>query len=122
MANLIGNGERLAIAPQILAEFIHVATDDRRFERPLSLQEARKLAEQWWTIREVDAIFPGQAAIKQYFEWLQTHRHGRKRQLDTLLAATYLLSGTTSILTLNSSDFAIFGCFRCLSEMPHAAG
>jgi predicted nucleic acid-binding protein len=115
MAKLVANGERLAMAPQVLAEFIHVATDDRRFERALKSDDARKVAQQWWTAREVEPIFPDQGAVRQYFEWLQTHRLGRKRQLDTLRAATYLSSGITSLLTLNSSDFAIFDGFRCLS-------
>jgi hypothetical protein len=48
-SKLIAKGDRLAIAPQVLAEFIHVATDPRRFQIPLDLLQARNLAEQWWT-------------------------------------------------------------------------
>lgn len=54
-------------------------------------------------------------AVTKYLEWLQTYRLGRKRQLDTLLAATYFCAETTSLLTLNAGDFLIFGCFDCLS-------
>jgi len=115
MAKLIAGGDQFAIAPQVLAEFIHVATDARRFERPLPVEEARKLAEQWWTAREVEAVFPNGEAIKQFLDWLQMHRLGRKRLLDTLLAATYSQAGATSLLTLNAADFIIFGCFQCVS-------
>lgn len=117
VAKLIASGERFAIAPQVLAEFIHVATDARRFERPLATEEARNLAEQWWTAREVETVFPNGAAVKQFLEWLQTHRLGRKRLLDTLLAATYFQAGATSLLTLNARDFMIFGCFRCVGPV-----
>jgi len=30
----------LALAPQVLAEFIHVVTDPRRFQKPLTIDEA----------------------------------------------------------------------------------
>jgi hypothetical protein len=46
-------GDRLALAPQALAEFIHVVTDPRRFAQPLRMDEARHVARQWWTAREV---------------------------------------------------------------------
>ena len=39
---------------------------------------------------------------------------GRKRVLDTMLAATYRSAGITSILTLNAADFTVFGEFSCL--------
>lgn len=57
LRDLISAGDRLALAPQVLAEFIHIATDGRRFERPLEMDEARRLSEQWWTAREVDQVF-----------------------------------------------------------------
>jgi predicted nucleic acid-binding protein len=115
---LITNGDRFAIAPQVLAEFIHVATDMRRFAIPLTTDQARNIADQWWTAQEVDAVFPDRIATKQYLDWLQIHQLGRKRQLDTLLAATYLCAGTNSLLTLNAGDFSIFGCFTCVSSAP----
>jgi predicted nucleic-acid-binding protein len=31
------HGTIVALAPQVLAEFIHVVTDPRRFQRPLSM-------------------------------------------------------------------------------------
>lgn len=117
IAKLIGDGDRFAIAPQVLAEFIHVVTDARRFENPLATEEARNLAEQWWTAREVETVFPNEVAVKLFLEWLQTHRLGRKRLLDTLLAATYFQAGTTSLLTLNPRDFMIFDCFHCFGSV-----
>jgi hypothetical protein len=40
-------GDVIAVAPQVLAEFIHVVTDPRRFAQPLDMNAARHVAEQW---------------------------------------------------------------------------
>jgi hypothetical protein len=80
---------------------------------------ARRLAEQWWTAREVVRVFPDDAATRQFLAWLQQFALGRKRLLDTLLAATYRQSGIHSLLTTNPADFAVFGVFRCIT--PGAA-
>jgi predicted nucleic acid-binding protein len=112
---LVTAGDRIAIAPQILAEFIHVVTDPRRFAQPLNMDDAWRLAQQWWTAREVDRVFPNEAATQQFLTWLDQFSLGRKRLLDTLLAATYHQSGIQSILTTNPADFATFGIFNCIT-------
>jgi predicted nucleic acid-binding protein len=89
IARLISAGDVFAIAPQVLAEFIHIVTDPRRFTNPLDMMAARQVAEQWWTARDVVAVFPNDVATRQFFAWLQQFSLGRKRLLDTLLAATY---------------------------------
>ena len=113
MARLVSQGDHLALAPQVLAEFIHVSTDPRRFQSPLDMNQARDLATKWWTAREVEQAFPDVAATQRFLDWMSAHQLGRKRLLDTLLAATYLHAGVTSILTLNGADFSIFGSFQC---------
>lgn len=89
IAAFVTAGDGFALAPQVLAEFVHVVTDAKRFTTPLSMEVARDLAQEWWTAHEVTHIFPGDAAIAQFFIWHRTHGLGRKRLLDTLLAATY---------------------------------
>jgi hypothetical protein len=54
----------------------------------------------------------GEAAVNHFCEWPFRRRLGRKRLLDTMLAATYYTSGITRIDTLNPADFAAFGCFE----------
>src|SRR5215475_8638731 len=115
LARLLAAGDLIAIAPQVLAEFIHIVTDPRRFSQPLNMTAARQLAEQWWTAREVVRIFPDDAATRQFLTWLQQFSLGRKRLLDTLLAATYRQAGVQSILTTNPTDFALFGVFDCIT-------
>jgi predicted nucleic acid-binding protein len=115
LARLLGAGDRIAIAPQVVAEFIHIVTDPRRFSKPLDMAAAHRLAEQWWTAREVMHVFPDDAATRQFLDWLKQFSLGRKRLLDTLLAATYQQAGIHSLLTTNPADFAIFGVFSCIT-------
>jgi predicted nucleic acid-binding protein len=112
---LVAKGDGFALAPQVLAEFVHVVTDTNRFTAPLSMEAARDLAQKWWTAREVTHIVPGDAAVSQFFVWHGGHRLGRKRILDTMLAATYRSAGITSLLTTNADDFAVLGEFQCIT-------
>jgi predicted nucleic acid-binding protein len=111
---LVGAGDSLALAPQVLAEFIHVVTDERRFARPLAVGQARERAERWWTAREVVSAFPDEHTVPMFLAWLREHALGRKRLLDTLLAATYFTNDVQSIVTTNQRDFRVFGRFSVL--------
>jgi predicted nucleic acid-binding protein len=46
------NGDDFALAPQVLAEFIHVVTDQRRFTSPLAIDAALLRAQAWWARRK----------------------------------------------------------------------
>jgi predicted nucleic acid-binding protein len=111
---LLGAGDSFALAPQVLAEFIHVVTDERRFARPLVVRQAHERAERWWTAREVVSAFPGEHTVPMFLAWLREHALGRKRLLDTLLAATYFTNDVPSIVTTNQRDFRVFGRFSVL--------
>jgi predicted nucleic acid-binding protein len=108
---LLKAGDTFSLAPQILAEFIHVVTDPKRFSSPLSLEQAIERAELWWNASEIAHVFPTAESTLVFLGWLEEHKLGRKRLLDTLLASTLQGSGITSVLTLNAGDFAIFGTF-----------
>ena len=99
------------MAPQVLAEFIHVVTDERRFTAPLSVEAAVGRASSWWHAEEVLPIYPGGETTRLFLSWLMQFRFGRKRLLDTLLAATWREAGVTQILTLNWSHFRVYSCF-----------
>ena len=45
LARLLAAGDLIGIAPQVLAEFIHIVTDPRRFTRPLDVATAQRVAE-----------------------------------------------------------------------------
>jgi predicted nucleic acid-binding protein len=115
LARLLAAGDRLAIAPQALAEFVHVVTDQRRFKQPIPMSQALDIAEQWWNARETFRLSPGDVAVRGFLEWMRHFRLGRKRVLDTLLASTFEQEGIHSILTTNAHDFQILGEFSCIS-------
>ena len=104
-------GDQFALTPLVLAEFLHVVTDQRRCVTPLTMDVALNRAEQLWNASETIQIHPTSKAITQFFDWMRTYCLGRKRLLDTQLAATFHAAGIKSILTLNPSDFRPFGYF-----------
>ena len=109
-------GDRFALTPQVLAEFIHVVTDPKRFTQPLSMTEALDRANLWWHSPEVDQLSPGGPSIITFLGWMRQHFLGRKRILDTMLAATFNEEQITSILTNNARDFAVLGGFVCVVQ------
>ncbi len=104
LQSLRSAGDDFAIAPQVLAEFIHVVTDNKRFTKPLTPELALTRAENWWTSGDVRQVLPNAETLRQFFGWIRLHRLGRNRILDTLLAATYKEAG---IATLAISRFLI---------------
>lgn len=115
LQGLIADGHDFAVAPQTLAEFIQVVTDAMRMPKPLTMAEAISRAEHWWQAAEVRRVFPEGQAAGNFLDWLSRHRLGRKRLLDTLLAATYQQAGIKRLLSNNDGDFRVFGCFEIVS-------
>lgn len=97
-----------AITPQVLTEFIHVVTDPRRFVQSLSMVEAMKRSKRWWSSREVHHVFPNSRYVSLFHQWLAEHNLGRKRLLDTMLAAIYVENGITKIISTDGRDFNLF--------------
>jgi predicted nucleic acid-binding protein len=108
---LLDSGESFALAPQVLAEFVHIVTDSNRFEQPLPVSRAIARVEHWWQARDVVPVFPNDTTVARFHAWMREHALGRKRLLDTMLAATYFTNDVRSILSTNARDFAVFGCF-----------
>ena len=77
--------------------------------------EALGKASLWWNAVEVKRVYPTRESTTLFLEWLLHHRLGRKRLLDTQLAATHWAVGVRRVLTPNARDFAIFGGFQILS-------
>ena len=111
---ILARDREAALAPQVLTEFVHIATDPRRFERPLSVDQAVGKARFWWNAREVARVFPDEDSVAQFLAWMRGHGLGRKRLLDTMLAATYYGSGITVIATSNARDYRTFGVFELI--------
>jgi predicted nucleic acid-binding protein len=106
-----GRDSSAAICAQVLSEFAHVVTDPRRFAQPLQMSEALDICSQWWQARECRIVEPSQHSFPVFLDWMQRHRLGRKRVLDTLLAANYHSAGIKRIATTDWRDFRILGVF-----------
>jgi predicted nucleic acid-binding protein len=108
-------GDRFALASQVLAEFVHVVTDAKRFSQALTMDAALERAEAWWESPEVDQLGSDLASVRTFFLWMRQHRLGRKRILDTMLASAFREANISSLLTTNSRDFTVLGGFNCVT-------
>ena len=116
---LKNSGESFALAAQVVTEFVHIVTDAKRFSAPLTMEQALQRARAWWDSPDVERVEPDDDAVKWFLDAMAKHHLGRKRVLDTMLAATYRSAGVMSLLTLDAADFAVFGEFSCV-PMPAA--
>ena len=105
---LLGEGHGFALAPQVIAEYLHIVTDPARFEQPTSMAVALRHTRMWWDAVEVTRVVPGGEAVERLHQLMEQHSLGRKRILDTLLAATYAAAGITVIISSNGRDFRRF--------------
>lgn len=110
-----GRGGVLALTPQVIHEFLHVVTDGRRFENPLPMREALRMSGQLWSAEEVMRVLPAPEVLPRTLELMESLRLGRKRILDTALAATLECAGVHRLATFNPDDFAIFGFLELIS-------
>lgn len=106
-----GRTGTMVLAPQVLAEFCHVVTDARRFERPLDMADALELSELWWHAQECRHATVDREVGALFLTWMHTFRLGRKRLLDTLLAATYHRAGVVRLASTDWRDFERYGVF-----------
>ncbi len=112
--------DTFAVAPLVLAEFVHCSTDPKRFAEPLTCVQALDWTDALLDLPHVQMIVPDQAALRLWLRWMREFRLGRKRTLDTQLAATLHLAGVKHLLTANPSDFRIFSVFELI--VPQLSG
>jgi predicted nucleic acid-binding protein len=108
-------GEKLVFPSLVVAEFLHVATDARRFAPPLTMTEALDWIGELLKSPAVSLLEPGQASMDQTLRWMRQFNLGRKRILDTQLAAVLHSSGVRRLLTSNPADFAVFGVLETVT-------
>jgi predicted nucleic acid-binding protein len=101
-------GVSLALTPLVVHEFLHVVTDPKRFEKPLSMDDALQRIWRIWNAEEVVRITPSPEVLPRTLKLLSDLRLGRKRILDTSLAVTLELAGVRRLATFNPGDFKIF--------------
>ncbi|HWL93598.1 MAG TPA: PIN domain-containing protein [Phycisphaerae bacterium] len=111
-SEILNGEEQIALVPQVLLEFIHVVTDSKRFQTPLTMDEALARARFWWNAVEVRHVYPTSESSVLFFDWMAKHGLGRKRLLDTFLAATLWTAGVRRIASGNVRDFSLFAGFE----------
>lgn len=109
---IVGGTGTMAMAAQVLTEFCHVVTDARRFEHPLDMAEGLELCEQWWNAQECRPVVVDAEVGTLFLTWMHELKLGRKRLLDTLLAASYHRAGVQRLATTDWRDFVCYGVFQ----------
>lgn len=56
------------MAPQVLAEFVHVVTDPKGFSEPLEMLAAVDRARLWRHSPKVDRVLPDEEALRLFFD------------------------------------------------------
>ena len=72
------------------------------------MSEALAWMEEFITSPGVSLLEPTPASMDQTIRWMRQFNLGRKRILDTHLAAILYTSGVRRLLTSNPSDFKVF--------------
>jgi predicted nucleic acid-binding protein len=111
----VQRGNRLVFPPLVLDEFLHVITDERRFSPPLTMLEALDWVESFLANPAVGVLEPTPASVPLTLAWLRQFNLGRKRILDTHLAAALHTAGVRRLLTSNPKDFAVFGVLEIIT-------
>lgn len=102
---------QLAMYHQSFLEFQHVVTDSRRFNSPLTMEQALERTWFWIDQERIKIIYPSETSLKRAQLWLAMYKLGRKRLQDTHMAAAFVESGVSRIFTANAPDFEIFEAF-----------
>jgi predicted nucleic acid-binding protein len=105
----IQRGETFALPLLVATEFLHVVTDERRFDPPMTQTLALDWIEGFLTLPEVNTVESNEASLHLTLQWMRKFQLGRKRILDTHLAAILHTHGLHRLLTSNPGDFAVFG-------------
>jgi predicted nucleic acid-binding protein len=108
-------GEKLVFPSLVVAEFLHVSTDERRFVPPLTIAEALDWIEEFFKNPSVSLLEPNRASMDQTLRWMRQFNLGRKRILDTQLAAILYCNGVRRLLTSNPAHFAVFGVLETVT-------
>jgi hypothetical protein len=111
----IERGAELVFPSLVITEFLHIATDGRRFSPPFTVPEAVAWIQEFMTNPAVRLLNPSQASLNQTLEWMNQFNLGRKRILDTHLAAILYTNGVRRLLTSNPSDFTVFGVLEIVT-------
>ena len=101
----------LAIYNQSFLEFQQVVTDSKRFNSPLTMEEAIERSWFWIDQERIKIIYPTESSLKRALLWANMYKLGRKRIQDTNMAAAFAEAGVSELWTANPADFEILETF-----------
>lgn len=104
----------LVLSAGVLHEFVHIITDARRFDPPVTMPEALAVARGYLNRSNVECVSTDAESLELALHMLDHHRLGRKRIADTLLAATLITHGVQEIISCNAADFRVFTELRVI--------
>ena len=101
----------LAIYNQSFLEFEHVVTDSKRFNSPLTMEQAVDRTWFWIDQERIKIIHSSDSSLKRSLLWSNMYKLGRKRIQDTHMAAAFAEAGVSELWTANPHDFDVFEVF-----------
>ena len=107
----------LVITPAVLHEFIHVVTDPRRFDPPVSMPEAVATARLYVGRSNIEILGTDEASLACALGLLEQHRLGRLRVADTIFAAMLISNDVSEIVTCNPDDFRVFERLKIVNPL-----
>ena len=111
----VKRGSRLVFPSLVINEFLHVITDARRFSPPLTMTEALDWVESFLASSAVGLLEPTPESLRLTLRWMREFNLGRKRILDTHLAAVFYAAGVRRLFTSNPADFTVFNVFEIIT-------
>ncbi|MGE0491461.1 MAG: type II toxin-antitoxin system VapC family toxin [Vulcanimicrobiota bacterium] len=99
---------RMVVTVSILHEMVHVVTDSRRFDPPLSMAQAIGEARLYLGRSNVRVLHSDEIDLVNALALLEEHKLGRHRVADSLLAATLRRYQVRTLWTRNIRDFRLF--------------
>lgn len=105
---IAASGQDVCVYYNCFNEFIHVITDKKRFENAFSMEEALSVVDEWRDLENVKILFPDEQSFGRTVAWLSVYKLSCNRLNDTNMAASYVHSGVSSVITANPKDFEIF--------------
>jgi predicted nucleic acid-binding protein len=106
---------KLICSASVITEFLHVVTDTRRFSPALTMPEVLEWTERLLLNPKIQVVTSSSVSLRQTLDWMRQFNLGRKRILDTHLAAILHTSGVRRLLTSNVADFAVFGVLELIA-------
>lgn len=77
----------MCIFYNVFLEFQHIVTDAKRFEFPMTMEQAIENVWFWTEQERVKVIYPDDKSFGRAQVWLNRYKLGRKRLIDTHMAS-----------------------------------